>query len=180
MAQNQMQSNKKQQNSQKEKNPMQTREVAPRLWGSRGGVLSLRDAMDQIVRNMFDDIAVEPFKSIGLPNGLYMPHVDVADKETEICVTAELPGMDEKNVEVTLTKDNLILKGEKKEETKERDNGYYRHERHFGEFLREIPLPCDVQTDKTKAVFKNGVLTVTLAKATSEQQSVKKIPVQGS
>lgn len=158
---------------------MDTREIVPRVWGAKAGVLSLRDMVDQMVRNMLDDVAVEPFQSIGLSNGLYVPHVDVADKDKEICVTAELPGMDEKDIEVTLAKDRLILKGEKKEEKEERENGYYRHERHFGEFVREIPLPCDVQTEKTKAVFKKGILTVILAKSAAEQQGVKKIQIQG-
>jgi HSP20 family protein len=107
------------------------------------------------------------------------PAVDVAEKEKEFEVTAELPGLDEKNVEVKLANGTLIIKGEKKEEKEEREKDYHLSERRYGSFVRSFRVPEGVEADKIEANFAKGVLTIKLPK-TAEAQAEKKIPVKAA
>ena len=107
------------------------------------------------------------------------PAVDVSEKDKEFEVTAELPGLDEKDVEVKLANGNLTIKGEKKEEKEEREKDYYFSERRYGSFVRSFPLPEGVNADKIEASFAKGVLTIKLPK-TAEAQAEKKIPVKAA
>lgn len=104
--------------------------------------------------------------------------VDVKDTDKEIVVTAEIPGIDIKNVEVTLRADSLTLKGEKKEEKEEKENGYYRMERSYGSFYRAIPLPCAVDRDNVAATYKDGVMKVVLPKTEKAPATEQKINVK--
>jgi len=111
--------------------------------------------------------------------GAFMPSMDVKETEKEITVTAELPGMEQKDVEVTLTEGVLSIKGEKREEHEEEKGDTYRSERRYGAFERALPLPADVEVDKAKAEFKKGVLKVVLPKSEKAQANRKRIPVEG-
>lgn len=111
----------------------------------------------------------------------FVPRIDVVDDEKEVRVTAELPGMDEKDIEVELTDNLLTIKGEKKREEEEKRKGFYRLERSYGSFHREIPLAEGViDTETPEASFKKGVLTVRLAKKAEAQQGARKIPVKNA
>ena len=105
-----------------------------------------------------------------------MPAVDVVESEKAYEITAELPGMDEKDIEVKVTDGSLTIKGEKQEEKEEKD--YYLRERHYGSFERSFELPESVEPDKIEASFKKGVLTVTLPKKVEAQKPAKKIEVK--
>ena len=108
------------------------------------------------------------------------PAVDVAESEKAYEITAELPGMDEKNIEVKVANGNLTIKGEKQEEKEEKKKDYYLHERHFGSFERSFEMPEGVDADKIEANFKKGVLTVTLPKRPEAQKPAKKIEVKAA
>ncbi len=108
------------------------------------------------------------------------PPVDVAENEKAYEITAELPGMDEKNIEVKVANGNLIIRGEKQEEKEVKKKDYYLHERHFGAFERRFDVPGSVDTDKIAASFRNGVLTVTLPKKPEAQKPAMKIEVQAA
>lgn len=108
------------------------------------------------------------------------PAVDIVEKDTAYEVTAELPGMDEKDIDVKVSDSGLTIKGEKSEETEEEEKGYYLHERRFGSFERRFAIPETVDTDKIAAAFKNGVLTVTLPKKPEAQTAEKKIEVKAA
>ena len=90
---------------------------------------------------------------------------------------AELPGVEEKDVEVMLSDGRLTIKGEKKQKKKEQKQDYYLHERSYGSFARSVTLPFDADPDKVKAKFANGVLTLTVPKPPEVKAKVKKIPV---
>jgi HSP20 family protein len=107
-----------------------------------------------------------------------MPAVDVAEIEKAYEIKAELPGLDEKDIEVKVANGILFIKGEKQEEVEEREKDYYRRERSFGSFERSFQLPDDIEDDKIDATFKNGVLSVTLPKSAEAQQQAKKIEVK--
>ena len=106
------------------------------------------------------------------------PAVDVVDKGTNWQITAELPGLDEKNVEVAVADNILTIKGEKKEEKEEKKKGYCRSERSFGTFQRSFELPESVDQDKITASFRKGLLTLTLPKNPEAHRLEKKIEVK--
>ncbi len=109
-----------------------------------------------------------------------IPAVDVTETDKAYEIAAELPGMDEKNIEVKFADGVLIIKGEKREEKEEKNKDYYLSERSFGSFQRSFQVPSGVDTDKIDASFKNGVLTVTLPKSTEAQKAEKKITVKAA
>jgi HSP20 family protein len=108
------------------------------------------------------------------------PAVDVTETDKAYEITAELPGMDEKNIEVKVVNDNLRIKGEKQEEKEEKKKDYYLQERRFGSFERSFALPEGVDADKIEASFRKGVLTVMLPKKPEAQKPEKKIEVKAA
>jgi HSP20 family protein len=105
----------------------------------------------------------------------FAPRIDVSETGKEVRVSAELPGLDEKDVEVTVTGNHLSIKGEKKEEREDRHGDYWHSERSYGHFERVLELPEGLETDQTKATFKKGVLKVTIPKVPGAQSTAKKI-----
>ena len=155
--------------------PWKSRERSPARRGQESPVASFRREMDRLFDEFFGS---EQMPAIfGESWEGFSPQVDVSETAEEIMVTAELPGMDEKDIDVSLSPGGLTISGEKKEETKVEQENYYRTERTYGSFRRAIPLPTGVDTDHVEAYFQKGVLTVTLPK-TAETQERKKIAVQ--
>ena len=110
--------------------------------------------------------------------GNFVPNIDVHETDKEVRVVAELPGMDQKDVEVTLVDGALQIRGEKREEHEENKRDFYRQEVRYGAFERMIPLPAEVDPDKVKAQFKKGVLKITLPKTAEAQSNRRTIPVE--
>ena len=108
----------------------------------------------------------------------FSPRVDVAETDTEVKVSAELPGMDEKDITVELQDDMLTLRGEKKTEQEEKGRNWTRREQSWGAFCRSVELPAGVDAGKAKAQFKKGVLTFTAPKRPEEQARRKTVPIQ--
>jgi HSP20 family protein len=108
------------------------------------------------------------------------PAMDVVEKETEYQISAELPGIDENNVEIKLVNNALTIKGEKNEEKEEEQKDYYMSERRYGSFQRSFALPDGIDVDKIEASFVKGVLTVKLPKTAAAQQAEKKIAVKAA
>lgn len=109
-----------------------------------------------------------------------VPTVDVTDGEKELVVTAELPGLDEKDFEVTLAGDVLTIKGEKKAESENRNGGAYYVERRFGSFSRSIRLPFAVEDEQVDAKCDKGILTIRVPKPADAQRQVRRIEVKAS
>jgi HSP20 family protein len=108
------------------------------------------------------------------------PAVDFTDTDKAYEITAELPGIDEKNVEVKVANGVLTIKGEKHEDKEEKKKDYYLRERSYGSFERSFQVPDGVDVDKIDASFKKGVLTVTLPKKPEAQTAAKKIDVKAA
>lgn len=104
------------------------------------------------------------------------PSVEIAETEKEVTVTVEVPGLDEKDVEILLDNGVLTLKGEKRSETADKDKQF--SERFYGRFERRIPLGLEIDEDKIEASFKNGVLSVVLPKSAKAQSQVKRIAIK--
>jgi HSP20 family protein len=110
--------------------------------------------------------------------GAFMPRMEVSEDAGVFIVTAELPGMSEKDIDLSVSGDTLTVRGEKKEEREDKSRNYYYSERSYGSFTRSIPLPRQVDTDRVSASFKKGVLTITLPKTAAAMDGTKKIPVK--
>lgn len=136
-------------------------------------LLSLHREMNRL----FDDA----FRGFGVPSlggfepSFAWPNVELGETEKEIRITAELPGLEEKDVELALEDGVLALRGEKRSEVDDKDRGY--SERSYGRFERRIGLPKGIEPDKASATFKNGVLTVTLPKSAASNENIRRIPV---
>ncbi len=155
--------------------PKRAREVA-RVSGENP-LLSLRNNIDRMFDSFFHGFDIEPS---GLAASMFNPNIDVADSGKEIKITAELPGMDEKDIEVSLTRDALTIRGEKKDEAEEKNASYHRMERVYGFFSRTVPLPVEVNVDAAKAHYKKGVLTISIPKTEKALKEAKKIPVKAA
>lgn len=127
--------------------------------------LSLQQQMNQMFDEFFRGTGLEPFGATRERWDLFSPRVDVTETDKEVRVSAELPGLDEEEIEVSLSRGTLTIRGEKRRAHEEKGRTYYRAERSYGAFRRAIPLPGAVDTDRADAQFRKGVLTVTLPKA---------------
>ncbi len=108
------------------------------------------------------------------------PAIDMVEKDKEYEISAELPGIDEKDIDIRLSNHTLSIKGEKSEEKEEREKDYYISERRFGSFHRVFRLPEGVDADKIQATFSKGVLKLQLPKTTQAQQNNKKIDIKAA
>ncbi len=161
---------------------MNVRDLIP--WSRQGGSTpaTYRDepmspflALHRDMNRLFDDA----FRDFGMPSAFsrmpVWPSVEVAETDTAIRVSAELPGLDEKDVEVALDNGDLTLRGEKKSEVE--DKARHFSERYYGRFERRIPLGFDVDESKVDATFRNGVLTVTVPKPEKAREKTKRIAI---
>lgn len=143
----------------------------------RGGLMEpfqqLQREMNQLMQRFFGEAEVAEGRADLVA---WTPRVDVEEDDKQFVVKADLPGVDPKDVEVSVVDNALILRGQKKEEREEKKKNYHRVERFEGQFYREIPLPRGIDADKIQAKSANGVVTVTLPKKAEAQP--KKIAVQ--
>jgi HSP20 family protein len=129
------------------------------------------------VRGMFDRFFDdERIGNILSEDKSFVPAFDISESDTEYSVVAELPGIDEKDLDVTLADGILTIKGEKKQETEEKGETYHRIERRYGSFQRSFRIPDGVQGDKIDATYKDGILKLMIPK--SENSEVKKIEIK--
>jgi HSP20 family protein len=129
--------------------------------------------MDQALQRFFGEPSDGPGQGA---TSVWAPRVDIEEDDKQYVVRADLPGVDPKNVDISVAENTLILRGEKTEEREEKKKNYHRTERFVGQFYREIPLPQGIDADKIQAAGANGVVTVTIPKAPAAQP--KKITVQ--
>ena len=155
--------------------------MTPWRAGFRRGDFTEEYPLDAFRRN-FEPLFDRLWRNFDMPMlGQYetpvmVPRMDVTEDDDRFRVAVDLPGMDEKDVEVVVSDNVLIIKGEKKV-SKEAEKPYKRMERFYGSFYRSIPLGAEVVTDKIEAVFDKGVLTVDLPKTAEAKKAFKKIPV---
>jgi HSP20 family protein len=109
-----------------------------------------------------------------------VPQLDVTEDDQAFHVTIELPGLDEKDVTVSLAERVLTISGEKKAEKEEKEKNAYRRERAYGSFRRSLEIPADIDTGRIEAKFKKGVLSIDLPKTKESQQKATKIPVKAA
>ncbi|MCX7821589.1 MAG: Hsp20/alpha crystallin family protein [Brevinematales bacterium] len=135
---------------------------------------SFKDTFSEFLKNFFDD----DFFSTELVRSDFEPRVDVYEKNNNIVVKADIPGIDEKDLSVELEGNVLTISGKKEEEKEVKEKNYHRIERSYGSFCRSITLPDGIEADKISAEYKKGVLTVNIPK--SKTAEAKKIEVKVS
>lgn len=138
----------------------------------------MSDMMDHFFRQFDSAFGIMPSWTRGGTGLGRLPSVDIAETNDEVTVTADLPGLDEKDIQVSLDGDILTLRGERKHEKEEKRKNYHRVERSYGSFVRSVALPEGIDRDNVKATFKKGVLQVSIAKLPGAKSASRHIPVQ--
>lgn len=168
---------------------MAIKDLVPRFNRGRDRTLARRDQVDPFrefqreMNRLFDDFFSEDVPLMrrgsdrGFPIAAFEPKVDVSETDTEVRVSAELPGMEEKDINVEMDDTGLTVRGERKEEKEDKGKNWFRREQSYGSFLRSIPLPSSVDAANAKATFKKGVLSVTVPKREEEQAKRKTITI---
>ncbi|WP_407150544.1 Hsp20/alpha crystallin family protein [Bradyrhizobium sp. ORS 86] len=151
------------------------RNVPAQRGGDVNPFLALHREMNRLFDDVFRGFDHAPFGEF-LERSMGWPNIEVSETDKDIKVAADLPGLEEKDVEVELANGLLSIKGEKKTETEDKDRRF--SERYYGRFERRIPID-NVDQDKVSAAFKNGVLTVTMPKLPEAQSKVKRIAING-
>jgi HSP20 family protein len=153
------------------------RDIAVRRGEDFNPFLTLHREMNRLFDDVFRGFDLAPFGSDRFfDRAVGWPNIEVSETDSEVKVTAELPGLEEKDVQVEFANGTLAIKGEKRSETEDRDRMF--SERYYGRFERRIPVE-DVDEDKVSAAFKNGVLTVMMPKVPQAQSQVKRIAISG-
>jgi HSP20 family protein len=153
---------------------------APNIY--RGGDMDPFLSLHRNVNRLFDEVfrgfdAPSMFGRM-VPRNATWPNVEISENEKEIRVVAEVPGLEEKDIEVLLEDRVLTLRGEKKSETEDKDRQF--SERYYGHFERRLAFDREVEEDKVAATFKNGVLVVTLPKSEKAQANAKRIAINSN
>jgi len=134
------------------------------------------DLFDRYARDFFSN-ALTPWGEEGESAG-FLPKIQVKESDTTYEVSAELPGLKENEINVTLRENSLIIEGEKKSESKNEEKGSFRSEFQYGRFYRSIPLEADVDNKNIEASYKDGLLTVLLKKRNDGVEKTVKIPIK--
>ena len=137
-------------------------------------------AMQKAFHDYFDSFLTKPSaegQTNKLANFPFTPNIEVKQKKDTMTVSAELPGLQQEDLHLSLESDHLTIEGEKKIEEESDEKGHHYSERNYGYFRRDIPLPYLVDQEKAKANFKNGVLKVELTKLSDTEAKTRQIPI---
>lgn len=140
-------------------------------------VYTFQDEMNRLFHDFFGS-SVPSLWEGGSQYNMLTPSMDVVETDKDICITTEVPGMDTKDVDISVTDQFLTIKGEKKEERSEEEGGYYRRERSYGSFQRSVALPDTADTEKVEASLHKGVLTITISKKAGAVGKSRKVEIK--
>ncbi|HAK88841.1 MAG: hypothetical protein A2077_01550 [Nitrospirae bacterium GWC2_46_6] len=147
-------------------------------WSPLKELEEMRKDMDRLFDEFFSPVTRRRIGRLKPEMGVIVPNIEMYDRKNEIVLKAELPGVSKENIDLTITKDSITLKGEVKKEEEIKEEDYYASERSYGSFTRTIALPAEVDSEKSKASFKNGVLEIVLPKR--EEAKPKEIKIEVS
>jgi len=165
--------------------PVEVKKTAPTQTNVPDVWNSFRGEMDRLfdrfgfpsLRRVFD---MEPSWRPASSFSFSAPAIDMSEDGKAYKISAELPGIDPKDIDVSLSGDTLVLKGEKRQEKEQKDKNYHFSERSYGSFQRSFQLPTSIDRDRVAADFSNGVLTITLPKTVEAQKPQKKIEIRSA
>jgi HSP20 family protein len=134
----------------------------------------LKRDIDRLFSRIFDEFRVPT----AISTSRVLPTIDLEETKDNLLVRADIPGMNPDDIDISVTEDTLRIKGEIRHEATNEGKNYYRSERRYGSFYREITLPCRIKTQEVSATYKNGVLHITLPKCEPEKPKVIRIKVR--
>ncbi|WP_163576975.1 Hsp20/alpha crystallin family protein [Halomonas faecis] len=147
--------------------------------GELSPLLGMHQELDRWMDNAMRQFGMPSLEGrFGDMQTLLRPQLDIAEREQEYVITVEVPGVDEKDVKLTLDDQRLIIEGEKRQESTTEEDRYQRVERSYGSFRRMLDLPADAKAEDIKASFANGVLTVTVPRSGEVRSSRREIPIE--
>lgn len=155
--------------------PSLGRRRVPVRYSSENPFGLLHRNMDRMFEDFFGGFDLEPFERNYTS---FRPDIEVTENDREIKVSAELPGMEKKDIDVSLANDTLTISGEKKEAKEENGKDYFMKERTYGSFKRLIPLHAEIEADKIDARFKKGVLTIKIPKSGKVKEKKRTVKVE--
>ena len=157
--------------------PVQRDASPAHAYGSAAPLVNFHREIDRVFDQAFQGFgrSAWPFAD----GAVLKPTLDLAATEKEYAINVEIPGVDEKDVDLEIVNDTLTIRGEKRQETEQKGNSYYRMERAYGSFQRVLSLPEDVDQDGVKATFRKGVLAITMPRKPRPHADVRKIAVSG-
>ncbi|TCK58485.1 Hsp20/alpha crystallin family protein [Seleniivibrio woodruffii] len=142
-------------------------------------IQQLHSEMDRIFDQAFRGFGIRPF-SKEFEADIFRPTLDLSATEKDYTIAVEIPGVDEKDVHLEMTADTMVIRGEKKQETETKENNFYRMERSYGSFRRVLSLPEDADRENVAAVFKKGVLTITIPRKPSQKTDVRRVDIKSA
>jgi HSP20 family protein len=146
-------------------------------WSPLKELEDIRRDMDRLFEEFFSPASRRRSGWFGKPEtGIVVPNIEMFDRKNEIVLKAEVPGVNKEDIDISITKDSLTLKGEMKKESEVKDEDYYTCERTYGSFSRTIALPVEVQSEMATASFKDGLLEIVLLK--KEEAKPKEIKIE--
>jgi HSP20 family protein len=155
-----------------------TNSLLPGLWGAGGKHGDVFSNLHREIDRVFEDFTHGAQLPWAAGNGKMLPRMEFSETEREFRLTAELPGVEESEIDISLSADMLTIKAEKKSESERKDENVHVSERSYGMFERSTRLPSAVDENKIDATLKNGVLTIVLPKTAEEQAKSRKITVK--
>jgi HSP20 family protein len=138
-------------------------------------IFSLRREIDRMFDEIFDGFGNSAYRSVNL-----RPAIDITENDKELVISADMPGLDEKDLDVSLVGDVLTIKGEKRAEHEQKNGGHHYVERRFGSFSRSVRLPFEVDDQEVEAKYDKGVLTIRVPKPAELQKAVRRIPIKAA
>ena len=135
-------------------------------------------SMQQAINRLFSEFWSEPAAAMTEWQSQFVPSIDVSQDDKAVHITAELPGMDEKDITLTARENAVIIEGEKKREHEEKKENYFRRESAYGSFYRVVNLPAEVDDSKAQAKFEKGVLYIDLPKTEAARKKEHKIEIK--
>lgn len=155
------------------------RGVDLRKWEPLREMEAMTEEMDRLFEQITERMGVPGWRRKPImAERMWTPSIDIIDKKEELVVKAELPGMEKKDIHVSVTGDVLTIRGERKTEQEVKEENYLRCETSYGSFMRTIPLPVSVESDKIKAEYKNGLLELHLPKTKEVREKAKEIAIE--
>lgn len=138
-------------------------------------IFSFRREIDRMFDEIFDGFGNSAYRSVNL-----RPAIDITENDKELVISADMPGLDEKDLDVSLVGDVLTIKGEKRAEHEQKNGGHHYVERRFGSFSRSVRLPFEVDDQEVEAKYDKGVLTIRVPKPAELQKAVRRIPIKAA
>ncbi|MFQ5598133.1 MAG: Hsp20/alpha crystallin family protein [Nitrospiria bacterium] len=169
---------------------MYVRELTPWVWGSRNKqrnrstvapVFSFGNSrVEALLDELAEDFDRSPFGFGGRKNAAFHPQLNLLENDTAYEVSVELPGLDTKDIDLTVENDVLSIRGEKKNESNGKEGNVYRMERTYGTFQRAILFPSPIDEEKVEAKFEKGILNIKLPKTQEAQKKIRRIDVKAA